>query len=228
MTGATPAAPRGNVLPVYVLADESHSMRHHIEALNQGLARLHEALLGEPMAAAKVRFSILGFADTVTERLHLADLRRPVTLPTLTARGRTDYARALADLRLRIPADIRALKRAGYRVHRPAVFVLTDGQPSDASWLAEHRALTDHTITPEAPNIIACGVGASRAETILALATRPEYAFVALAGVDIGGAIAQFCTALTHSIIRSAPRSTAPPRLVVQQPAGFSMAIDVV
>ncbi len=55
---------KGNLLPVYVLADESGSMRPHIDELNRGLASLHEALLGEPMAAAKVRFSILRFADT--------------------------------------------------------------------------------------------------------------------------------------------------------------------
>jgi uncharacterized protein YegL len=223
MTGA-----KGNLLPVYVLADESSSMRKHIEALNQGLAQLHEALLGEPMAAAKVRFSILGFADDVQTRMRLADLRRETKLPTLSVRGRTDYSLAFGELRRRIPADVRTLKNEGYRVHRPAVFVLTDGQPSDDAWLAAHHDLVDPRITPEAPNIIACGIGAARAATILAVATRPEFAFVALAGVDIGAAIAQFCTALTRSIINSAPRSTAPPRLVVQQPAGFSMAIDVV
>jgi uncharacterized protein YegL len=223
MTGA-----KGNVLPVYVLADESSSMRKHIEALNNGLAQLHEALLGEPMAAAKVRLSILGFADDVRTRMRLADLRRETKLPALSVRGRTDYARAFGDLRRRIPADVRTLKTEGYRVHRPAVFVLTDGQPSDDSWLDAHHALTDPDITPAAPNIIACGIGAARAGTILRVATRPEFAFVALAGVDIGAAIAQFCTALTRSIINSAPRSTEPPRLVVQQPAGFSMAIDVV
>jgi uncharacterized protein YegL len=219
---------KGNVLPVYVLADESSSMRKHIAALNSGLAQLHEALLGEPMAAAKVRFSILGFADDVQTRMRLADLRRETRLPALSVRGQTDYSRAFGDLRRRIPADVRTLKGEGYRVHRPAVFVLTDGQPTDDTWLVSHQALVDREVTPEAPNIIACGIGAARASTILELATRPEFAFVALAGVDIGAAIAQFCTALTRSIINSAPRSTQPPRLVVQQPSGFSMAIDVV
>jgi uncharacterized protein YegL len=220
---------KGNVLPVYVLADESFSMGRHIGQLNKGLADLHEALLGEPMAAAKVRFSILGFAEDVKSRMRLADLRRETKLPTLTTRGRTDYTRAFAELRRRIPADVRALKSEGYRVYRPAVFMLTDGQPSDHGWHEAHRRLVDRELTPEAPNIIACGIGAARASTILEVATRPEFAFVALAGVDIGVAIAEFCTALTKSIINSVPAgSSQPPRLVVQQPAGFSMAIDVV
>jgi uncharacterized protein YegL len=220
---------RGNLLPVYVLADESYSMRGHIDELNKGLAELHDALLGEPMAAAKVRFSVLGFADDVKQRSRLADLRRETKIPRLGARGRTDYGRAFADLRRRLPADVRRLKSDGYRVHRPAVFMLTDGQPTDDTWHEQYDLLIDRDHTPGAPNIIACGIGAARAETILAIATSPEFAFVAMAGVDIGAAIAQFCTALTKSIIYSAPiGGPQPPRLVVQQPAGFSMAIDVV
>ena len=220
---------RGTLLPVYVLADESHSMGRHMGELNRGLSDLHEALLGEPMAAAKVRFSILGFSDDVKQRMRLADLRREDRLPTLATRGRTNYTRAFADLRRRLPHDVRALKAEGYVVHRPAVFMLTDGQPSDDGWQLEHAKLVDPRITFEAPNIIACGIGNARPATILRVATRREFAFVALAGVDVGEAIVQFCSALTRSIIASVPaRDAGPPRLVVQPPAGFSMAIDVV
>ncbi|MEK8143911.1 hypothetical protein NKH18_24110 [Streptomyces sp. M10(2022)] len=72
---------QGQLLPVYVLADESGSMHPYIGDLNAGLASLHRSLLGEPMAAAKVRFSVLGFANTVTERMVLADLRAENELP---------------------------------------------------------------------------------------------------------------------------------------------------
>ena len=222
-------APKATLLPVYVLADESHSMGRHIGELNQGLDDLHEALLAQPMAAAKVRFSIVGFSDDVKVRMRLADLRATDRLPRLVSRGRTNYRKAFADLRHRLPADVRRLKAEGYAVHRPAVFMLTDGQPSDDRWHDEHRMLIDHDATPGAPNIIACGIGAARPETIVEVATRPEFAFVALAGVDVGVAVAQFCTALTHSIIHSVPaRAAGPARLVVEQPAGFEMAIDVV
>jgi uncharacterized protein YegL len=223
------AEPRARLLPVYVLADESHSMGRHVVELNRGLSQLHEALLSQPMAAAKVRFSIIGFSDDVKVRMSLADLRHTDRLPRLISRGRTHYGKAFADLRRRLPADVRRLKAQGFAVHRPAVFMLTDGQPNDTRWREQHRRLIDHEVTPGAPNVIACGVGSAHPETILELATRREFAFVALGGVDIGVAIADFCTALTHSIIRSAPaRSAGPARLVVEQPAGFEMAIDVV
>jgi uncharacterized protein YegL len=222
-------APRATLLPVYVLADESHSMGRHLGELNRGLAALHEALLAEPMAAAKVRFSIIGFSDDVRERMRLADLRQTDRLPRLLSRGRTNYAKAFADLRRRLPADVRRLKAAGFAVHRPAVFVLTDGQPSDRRWREQHRLLIDHDATPEGPNIIAFGVGAARRETIRELATREDFAFVALADIDVGAAIAEFCTALTHSIIRSVPaHHNGPAKLVVEPPKGFEVVIDVV
>jgi uncharacterized protein YegL len=223
------AEPKATLLPVYVLADESHSMGRHVLDLNRGLSALHDALLAQPMAAAKVRFSIIGFSDDVKERMKLTDLRQADRLPRLVSRGRTNYGKAFADLRRRLPADVRRLKTEGFAVHRPAVFMLTDGQPNDTGWREQHRRLIDRAVTPGAPNIIACGVGAARPGTILELATRREFAFVALGGVDVGVAIADFCTALTHSIIHSVPaRSAVPPRLVVEQPAGFEMAIDVV
>ncbi|OJF10069.1 vWA domain-containing protein [Couchioplanes caeruleus] len=223
------AGNRGNLLPVYVLADESGSMGPYIDDLNKGLASLHEALLGEPMAAAKVRFSILGFADDVQERLRLADLRRENELPLLYARGRTSYHAAFSALRQRIPQDVSALKQEGYQVHRPAVFFLSDGQPTEDHWVQTYQQLVDRSATPGAPNIIACGIGDVEAQTILEVATQPEYAFVALQGVDLGAAIAQFCTALTKSIVESGRSlGSAQPELVVQQPAGFRMAIDVV
>lgn len=222
-------APRATLLPVYVLADESQSMGAHLLDLNRGLAELHEALLGQPMAAAKVRFSIIGFADDVRERMRLADLRRTDHLPGLISRGRTNYAGVFADLRHRLHSDVGSLKAEGFAVYRPAVFMLTDGQPNDNAWRTPYRQLIDRDTTPEAPNIIAFGVGSVRADVILRLATRPEFAFVALAGIDVGSAIARFCTALTHSIIHSVrARGPGSPRLVVQQPDGFEMAIDVV
>ncbi|MEU4422040.1 VWA domain-containing protein [Actinoplanes sp. NPDC024001] len=220
----------GNLLPIYVVADESASMDEHIDDLNDGLARLHEALLAEPMAAAKVRFSILGFSDDVQVRLQLADLRRETALPRLTCRNMTVYARVFEDLRARIPDDVSALKGQGYRVHRPAVFVLTDGQPTDGdAWLAQRDQLVDRQVTPAAPNIIAFGIGNAQPATILRVATQQDYAFVAMSEVDISAAIAKFCSALTKSIVHSGRTlGSAQPSLVVERPQNFTMAIDVV
>ncbi|MET8461559.1 hypothetical protein ABZ422_20065 [Micromonospora zamorensis] len=219
----------GNLLPVYMVADESWSMNDHIGDLNDGLAQLHGVLLGEPMAAAKVRFSILGFSDDVQARLAMADLRHENELPQLVARGGTRYGKVFEDLRARIPADVASLKGQGYVVHRPAVFFLSDGQPTDGNgWRKTRDQLVDRSVTKAAPNIIACGIGDVQPKTMLTVATKQEYAFVST-GSDLGAEIAKFCSALTKSIVKSAPSvGTAQPELVVERPQNFKMAIDVV
>ena len=58
--------------------------------LNSGMVSLHEALRSEPMVAAKVRLSIIGFSDDVAVRMTLADLRTEERLPRLQMEaGRT-------------------------------------------------------------------------------------------------------------------------------------------
>jgi uncharacterized protein YegL len=220
----------GKLLPIYLVADESASMEELLDDLNKGLARLHEALLGEPMAAAKVRFSLLGFSEDVQVRIELADLRRENELPRLQSRRSTNYGKVFEDLRRRIPADVAKLKAQGYTVHRPAVFFLSDGQPTDGhGWIKQHQQLVDRNITPTAPNIIAFGLGGAKAETILKVATQPDYGFIAMSEVDLGAAIAKFCGALTRSVVQSGRSlGSGQPELVVERPQNFTMAIDVV
>jgi uncharacterized protein YegL len=220
---------KGHLLPVYVLADESASMTDYAGELNDGLISLCEALRSEPMIASKVRLSVLGFSDNVAVRMALVDLRYQEGLPGLVIRSTTNYQAVFQDLLDRIPRDIRTLKGDGYLVHRPAVFFLSDGQPNNANWYQPHQLLTDKRTTPTAPNIIACGVGSVLPDTILQVATKEEFAFVSVPGVDIGRAIAKFFVALTASIVQSGRSLTSGnPELVVEKPEGFRMAIDVV
>ncbi|MER5884620.1 hypothetical protein ABT160_12385 [Streptomyces sp. NPDC001941] len=224
------AETHGQLLPVYVLADESGSMAPHVGDLNAGLSSLHRALLGEPMAAAKVRFSVIGFNNSVTEHLILADLRAESELPHLSARGGTSYQAAFQALLRRIPQDVDTLKSQGYRVHRPAVFFLSDGQPTDGgAWVAVHRELTDRSVTKAAPNIVACGIGQAEAETMLSVATSSDFAFISVPGAQLGDSIAKFFTALTKSVVQSGNAvASGTPELVVERPEGFRMAIDEV
>jgi uncharacterized protein YegL len=141
----------------------------------------------------------------------------------------TSYLAAFEDLISRIPADVNRLKAEGYQVHRPAVFFLSDGLPNRENWKDAHRRLTDRGTTLGAPNIIACGIVDADARTINEVATRPEFGFVANKGVDVGAAIAKFCTALTKSVIASGRSlGSASPELVVDRPEGFTVAIDVI
>jgi uncharacterized protein YegL len=222
--------PKGNLLPVYVLADESFSMADHVQDLNHGLVSLHQTLRAEPMIAAKIRLSVLGFSDDVEVRLLLVDPRNVESIPRLRIRNDTNYRVVFEDLLARIPNDVKMLKTSGYLVHRPAVFFLSDGQPDDDSdWLEPHECLVNRAITPAAPNIVAFGIGDVLAETILQVATDERFAFVTMPSTNIGNAIAKFFISLTNSIVQSGRSLHSPhPELVVERPEGFRMAIDIV
>jgi uncharacterized protein YegL len=225
--GGAVVEPKGSILLVYCVADESGSMGHHIGELNEGLASLHDALQRESFAAAKVRFSVIGFSDTAFTYLEPADLRLLAGMPPLSARGWTSYASAFDQLAYRISVDVPGLKAQGYTVHRPAVFFLTDGLPTGKE---DWRSARSHLLAqPAAPNILAFGIGDADAGTVAELATKPHYAFVAARGVDTGAAISEFITSLTQSVISSGQAlAGGSAQLQFEKPAGFTLAVDVV
>ena len=106
-------------------------MGRHIGELNRGLLDLQNALQHDPHAASKVRFSVISFSDDAFTHLLPADLRLAPRLPELTAQGGTSYCAAFEELIDRISVDIPWLKSHGFSVHRPVVFFLTDGAPTD-------------------------------------------------------------------------------------------------
>ena len=217
------------VLPLYVVADESGSMASVVDEVNTGLVSVHRGLFAEPMAAAKIRMSILGFADRPVLYTRLADFRRTDRLPKLSAKGSTRYGAVFAELLRLIPADILTLQAEGYCVHRPTVFFLTDGRPKDQGWQEIHARLVDRVAFPQGPNIIVCGIGAADAPTILAVASHPTFGFVSVPGAEVGAQIANVFAALTRTVVVTG-RSMDSGRtdVTVPQPEGFQLAIDVI
>lgn len=218
--------PQGTILPVYFVADESGSMTPNIGELNEGLITLQDALQKESFAAAKVRFSVIGFSDTAHTYLEPSDLRSLPAMPTLQARGMTSYAAAFDQITFRVTQDVPALKAQGFAVNRPAVFFLTDGQPNTGDdWQTARSALLAQHAWP---NILAFGIGEADAATVKEIATRPEYAFIAAKGVDTGAAISEFITSLTQSVIQSGQAlASGSAELLLEKPEGFSLAVDI-
>jgi uncharacterized protein YegL len=226
--GATTPAPWtgpviGQVLPIYFVADESHSMAGApMAAVNQGLIDLRDEVAKHPLLGKKVRFGIITFADTAETRLELSELSEELMLPTLSPRGRgTSYAAALEALRHAIPGDIALLGSSGYQVHRPTVFFLSDGQPTEREtrWreeLDQLGALREH------PNVLAFGVGEAESKVIQRLASSPRYGFMMTDGVSTAGAIAEFASAMLNSMVSSAERLDRGERTIeFEKPEGF-------
>jgi uncharacterized protein YegL len=215
----------GQVLPMYFVGDESHSMvGAPIAAVNRGLLDLRDEVAKHPLIGKKVRFGIITFADTAETRLELSELSEDIVLPTLSTRGRgTSYASALEALRQSIPADIALLKSSGYQVHRPSVFFLSDGQPTEdeEKWRTRLEELKEPGFR-ERPNILAFGVGDADPKVIQQLATSPRYGFMMTEGASTAGAIAEFAASMLNSMVASAERLDRGEQTIeFEKPEGF-------
>jgi len=218
---------RGHLLPLYLVVDESASMEPYIEDVNRALVSLNDALLADPMVASKVRLSALGFSDDVIRYLRLVDMRAELVFPLFTARATTNYGKLFAYLEAILSEDIGLLRSEGYMIHRPAVFFLTDGLPSDGeAWREPYAHLMSQKFHP---NIVAFGIGNALSDTIRAIASPLEFGFVSGDVLGVPAAIASFFTSFTASVVASGRSiTTAEPGLVIEKPEGFVLAIDVI
>lgn len=148
------------LLPVYVLIDVSFSMAKDgkIHAANEVIPGLADALALNPVVADKVKVGIVSFADTPQVEVPLCDLSTVDLLPVLAVRGETSFRDAFRFLAELLAVDLGQVMADGYIVHRPVVFVLTDGEPGiDDDWRPAFAELID----PDGPRpaIVPLSVG---------------------------------------------------------------------
>ena len=212
------------VLPFYILCDESGSMDANggIDAVNRGLPELHATIAGDPLVSDKCRIGLITFSDIAEELLPLSNLSDVQAMPGCAAKGMTNYGEAFNLLRVVISRDIANMKSQGIQVYRPAVFFITDGEPTD-DWEANHRALTDKNVNPQAPHIIAFGVAGANPTVIGKIGTKA--AFIANQGVDPGNALKEILKSLTNTIVNSS--SSSSPTLMVQQAPPGTTAVPL-
>jgi uncharacterized protein YegL len=206
------------LLPFYVLVDVSWSMTSDfgegttgIEAVNAIAPEVADLFDKNPVLRDKVRFGIVDFAGEAEVRIPLCDMGALGSIPKLNARtDGTSYANALKMMRSQIEADVAQLKADKYKVHRPAVFFLTDGEPTDseAAWQAAFAELTEETFRAR-PNFVPFGVGAAKKAVLDRLARyktatgdSPK-SFLASDKVSASEAISSMIEMLLASILES-------------------------
>jgi uncharacterized protein YegL len=190
-----------HVLPLYVVCDLSFSMMDHIEALNDSLRELQSAIGSDPAAAEGIRFCLIGFSESPEVLMPLCRLSELTEISGLTAPAATNFGAAFTFLRDTIARDVRLLKARSHRVCRPAVFFLSDGQPTDpATWPASFAALTDPSWGAR-PNVTAFGIGDADPATIDRIGT--FQAFLGRDGVRPAVALHGFVRGLVTSIGRA-------------------------
>ncbi len=224
-SGVQSPEPTGEqILPFYIVCDESASMANNggIDAINVGLPELHAAIAGDPLVCDKSRICLIAFSDTAEVLVPLARAADIDQMPAMAEKGATCYGEAFRMLKALIPQDIANLRADGYQVFRPAVFFISDGEPTDSDWRDSYGKLADRASNPHAPHIIAFGVDTADATTIEEVGTIA--AFLAETGIDPGNALKEILRALTNSIVQSAGSST--PTLVVPPAPDGTITVD--
>jgi uncharacterized protein YegL len=199
-------------LAFYLVVDASVSMTGGpITAANQLLAEVISAVEQSPALADVVRLGALDFSDDSRTVLALGDLRDVKNIPQFAVRGGTSYAAAFRKLRKDIEADIVQLRSDNYKVYRPAVFFITDGEPTDDPQDLQRafNELTDQSFKFR-PNIVPFGVGTATKAGLDPWifpkqgASKPMRSYVYAGGPDQAAkAIKEIAELLISSIISS-------------------------
>jgi uncharacterized protein YegL len=200
------------VLPFYVVCDESSSMiGESIDAINKGLKQLFQAIHNDPVVDAKARVGIISFNDQAKVILPLSQLTTITSIPGCVASGSTSYSSVFNLLKSEIESDIPRLKADGFRVHRPFVFFMSDGEPNPEDWRTPLSQLTGVNFKFR-PNIVSFGVAGADPSIIKEVSTpitvgagkKQSFAFLAEVGVDPGPALSEIMKFITGTIVSSA------------------------
>jgi uncharacterized protein YegL len=133
------AAEQGQlVMPFYLICDVSGSMSGDMKALNEGLQRLRQAIVNEPIVDDVAQVCIMTFSDSAKVVMPMSQMSEH-KVPTLKVEGGTNYGNAFRELARAIGRDRTGLKGEGYQIYRPCAFFLTDGLPNDRDW---HKTFT--------------------------------------------------------------------------------------
>lgn len=213
-----PQDDKAKLLPFYLVCDVSYSMVESgaLEEANHILPALVQALEKDPIICDKVRFGVIDFSDDARVLLPLCDLLEQTSLPALEGRKNTSYKAAFELLKGEIERNVNQLKADGYAVHRPAVFFLSDGAPTDPEpeWQAAFQALTAYDKASGQgnrmyPNIIPFGLQGCDPQMLQQLIhpkTPPERAmrlFLAEQDQTPASAVTKMAKLLVASVIQS-------------------------
>jgi uncharacterized protein YegL len=192
--------------PFIFVVDKSGSMNGvPIQAVNQLPEQIAGYMAGDVSCCDIAHISMLSFNDSPHIELantSLTQLIESGSYPSFTAGGMTNYGAALRELTDHIERTVKDLDGQGYRVNRPIVYFITDGEPTDSGWEKDFAALT---AMKYAPMVIPLGFGNATAATLDSLVWpkkrtetyTPQY-FIAQ-----GGDISSIMTAIVRGLSKS-------------------------
>ena len=203
-------------------------MQKSIGAINDELPFLKREVEEDPIVGDIARFGIITFSSDARMALPLSDLLDVEAMPSLTAKGSTNYEAAFEFLYGAIQHDMDWFKSNGAQIYRPAVFFITDGYPDrDCDWQPPLQRLVDPSFKYR-PNIVTFGFGSASEGTLAQVATFKAYA--ANAGESPSEVLRTIARELTRSIMASsqaASKGQASLALPQEIPGMYEIPIDL-
>lgn len=193
------------ILPVYIAVDHSWSMspqaNNAIAAANALIPTIIDTCIKNPLADERARFCVIGFNDRAEVVSQLARGTN-LTPHVFKADGGTNFSGLFNLLKTQLEYDYASLKADGYKVYRPAVFLITDGEPQDDPAVA-FGALTDPNFSRR-PNLSVFGLGKNVPRDVVETYTAGKgRAFVTTDGAGASEALGGFIEILMQSIVSS-------------------------
>lgn len=208
-------------LPVYLVVDTSQSMQPHEPLLNETVENVFTLVGDSPRVAEFAHVSIITFNTAPHLVLEMTNIEEIEHLPVLACQGLTNYGEMFSMVRQRIEVDVARLIGQGRAVLRPAVFILTDGAPTDKDWATPYNTISDGNWRRR-PHIISFGFGGADEAVLGRISTKAAYR----AEVNEREAITRMLTTLLHTLVHSANAQEL--RLPAEVPGYKSVPIEYV
>ncbi len=139
-----------------------------IDLVNEGLRAYHADLMADPLAAQRVEVSVITFGGTVETACPFVSAQ-DFEPPTLTANGETPMGAAILRALDAVTERKRLYRQNGLHYYRPWVFLVTDGEPTDA-WQAAALRVQEGERS-KAFAFFAVGVAGANFDTLRQLST---------------------------------------------------------
>lgn len=166
------------VMPFYLICDVSYTMRNEIRALHNGITRICEEIQSSPLLDDVAYIGVLIFADTTRVIVPLGRMSE-ATVPPFGHEQAANYGQAFRKLAREMADDYESLVWKGFRVYRPCVYFLTDGEPADLDWQStfdqtlSERAMTQAGVPRGYPIFVPFGFREAKLDTLRQLAFPP-------------------------------------------------------
>lgn len=119
------------VMPFYLILDQSGSMSAELGTLRQAVEQLIAELRSDNETDDTVLLGVISFGSSAQVTIPLSQLSSIQAVPQLTVLGGTNFSEAWRMYDQVFRADKKVIRAKNGQIHRPCVFFLTDGAPSD-------------------------------------------------------------------------------------------------